>query len=127
EQGMPLATTYYSPHQYRSSFASGSSDGASCQVNGEWRYCPTNSSESMQGLRTMWSGFGMSVNTYFVQLIEDTTPGAAVEMAERLGLRWHNPNDQNQADNPDGWGSFTLGTSITTPLEMANAYATIAS
>jgi membrane peptidoglycan carboxypeptidase len=76
----------------------------------------------------MWSGFGKSVNTYFVQLEEQVGADKAVAMAERLGLRWRTGTDKLQAspEKAPGWGSFTLGVADTTPLEMANAYATIA-
>jgi len=126
EQGMTLSQTYDSPTRYASRFPGERGSPASCQVNGRWRWCPSNSSESMAGRHNMWSGFGGSVNTYFVQLIEDVTPPAAVEVAERMGLTWHNDHDQGLADNANNWGAFTLGVADTTPLEMANAYATLA-
>jgi membrane carboxypeptidase/penicillin-binding protein len=49
-------------------------------------------------------------------------------MAERLELTWHNDMDKMMASpaRANGWGAFTLGVADTTPLEMANAYATIA-
>ena len=49
-------------------------------------------------------------------------------MAEKLGLTWHTDVDQLMAtpEKANGWGAFTLGVSDTTPLEMANAYATLA-
>jgi membrane peptidoglycan carboxypeptidase len=79
----------------------------------------------MTGRQTMWSGFGKSVNTYFVQLQERVGAEAAVRMAENLGLRWRTDVDQMMAspDRADGWGAFTLGVADTTPLEMASAYA----
>jgi membrane peptidoglycan carboxypeptidase len=80
----------------------------------------------MAGVRDMHTGFGMSVNTYFAQLVEKVGPTAAVRMAERLGLRWRNSVDRELAKHPSGWGAFTLGAPDTTPLEMANAYATAA-
>jgi membrane peptidoglycan carboxypeptidase len=82
----------------------------------------------MTGVQTMWSGFGKSVNTYFVQLQQAVGADKVVKMAERLGLRWRTEVDQYYADpvRSDGWGPFTLGVADTTPLEMANAYATVA-
>jgi len=74
----------------------------------------------------MWSGFGRSVNTYFAQLIERVGPEKAVDVAERLGIKFRAQNDANLAENAEGWGSFTLGVSATTPLDLANAYATVA-
>lgn len=79
----------------------------------------------MAGTHTMWSGFGQSVNTFFVQLQERVGAEATVRMAERLGLRWRTPTDQEMASpaRANGWGAFTLGVADTTPLEMASAYA----
>jgi membrane peptidoglycan carboxypeptidase len=82
----------------------------------------------MSGRHTMWSGFGKSVNTFFVQLEERVGPEAVVRMAERLGLRWHTDIDRLQASPAKArtWGAFTLGVADTSPLEMAGAYATLA-
>ena len=44
-----------------------------------------NASGAMTGGQTMWSGFGKSVNTYFVQLEQKVGADKAVRMAERLG------------------------------------------
>ena len=53
------------------------------------RWCPVNNSpEWMDGPRTMWTGFGRSVNTYFVWLEEQIGPPAAVAMAQRLGIQF---------------------------------------
>jgi len=81
----------------------------------------------MTGTHAMWSGFGKSVNTYFVQLEQAVGADRAVRMAERLGLTWHTDVDQMMASpaRAAGWGAFTLGVADTTPLEMANAYATL--
>lgn len=122
EEGMPLSTSISSPHRYVSSYSGGGT--ASC--GGQW--CPSNASGAMTGTHTMWAGFGKSVNTYFVQLQERVGAEKAVRMAERLGLNWRTDVDQMMAssERANGWGAFTLGVSDTTPLEMANAYATAA-
>jgi membrane carboxypeptidase/penicillin-binding protein len=82
----------------------------------------------MTGRQTMWSGFGKSVNTFFVQLEQRAGVPNAVDVAERLGINWHTDIDRQQASPPKSrtWGAFTLGVADTTPLEMANAYATVA-
>ena len=49
-------------------------------------WCPQNASGAMTGKQTMWTGFGKSVNTYFVQLEQTVGADKAVQMAERLGL-----------------------------------------
>src|SRR2546430_17056511 len=82
----------------------------------------------MTGTQTMWSGFGKSVNTYWVQLEEKIGAQNAVAMAQRLGLTWHTDIDQLQASaaKAKGWGAFTLRAADTPPPEMARAYATVA-
>ncbi len=124
-KGMPLNTKINAPYQYRSIYKSDSE--AACGK----QYCPKNASQSMTGLHTMWSGFGESVNTYFIQLEQLATVKSAVQTAEDLGIVFRSTEDQqNKAsvqERPNGgWGSFTLGTAQVTPLDMANAYATIA-
>jgi membrane peptidoglycan carboxypeptidase len=128
DQGMPLATAFQSPDRYRSQFYGSVGEKSTCTVNGEPRWCPKNADKSMAGLRNMWSGFGRSVNTFFVQLEEAVGPENAIKMAENLGLTWQG-DDLDHATKPDrakSWGTFTLGTAQTTPVEMAEAYATLA-
>jgi membrane peptidoglycan carboxypeptidase len=125
EAGMPLSTAFDSPKQLVSAYPGKPGEPSTC---GD-RWCPVNASDAMTGVQTMWSGFGKSVNTYFVQLEQAVGADKAVRMAERLGLRWRSPIDKAQASSPQRaatWGSFTLGTADTTPLEMANAIATVA-
>ena len=119
ESGKTLDTGFYSPDKYMSKFRS--NDPGNC----DGYYCPSNASASMAGYRTMWSGFGRSVNTYFVQLEEQVGVAKAVDVAQRLGITFRNSVDKANAASPDEWGSFTLGTSMTTPLDLAAAYATL--
>jgi membrane peptidoglycan carboxypeptidase len=80
----------------------------------------------MDGYRTMWDGFGRSVNTYFIQLEEQVGPEQAVAMAQRLGITFRASSDARLATtSAQSWGTFTLGVSDTTPLDLAAAYATI--
>lgn len=125
DKGMPLSTGFYAPTKYKSKYWTGVNDPKACG-GGHW--CPQNASASMAGHRTMWSGFGMSVNTYFVQLEQKVGAENAVRMAERLGLTWRTDIDKLQAspEKANTWGAFTLGVADTTPLEMAEAYATVA-
>jgi len=125
ERGYGLGTTYYAPHQLTSRYFTGWDDPYRC-AGGHW--CPHNASNGMTGSQTMWSGFGKSVNTYWVQVEQKIGAQNAVDMAERLGLRWHTDIDRLQATPAKArtWGAFTLGVADTTPLEMAGAYATIA-
>ncbi|WP_213012515.1 transglycosylase domain-containing protein, partial [Paractinoplanes toevensis] len=123
DAGMPLSTDYYAPERYVTKYITAPGP-ATC---GHY-YCPKNSSKTMTGRQTMWSGFGKSVNTYFVQLEEKVGADKAVEMAERLGLRWRTDVDRMLAtpEHAAGWGAFTLGVSDVTPVEMANVFATLA-
>ncbi len=123
ESGMKLSKSYYSPQRYYSKYITAPGP-ATCGVH----WCPKNSTSSMTGRQTMWSGFGKSVNTYFVQLQEEVGADRAIRVAERLGLRWRTDVDRRLASpgHAAGWGAFTLGVSDATPIEMANVFATLA-
>jgi membrane peptidoglycan carboxypeptidase len=50
-----------------------------------------------------------------------------VNVAQRLGIKFRADSDQELATKyASNWGAFTLGVSATTPLELTNAYATLA-
>jgi membrane peptidoglycan carboxypeptidase len=122
DQGLPLNTQINSPLTITTHYLGGG--GSSCGIY----WCPHSASAAMVGVQNMWTAFGKSVNTYFVQLEERIGAENAVKMAEKLGLTWHTEVDQKMAspEKANGWGSFTLGVADTTPLEMATAYAAIA-
>jgi membrane peptidoglycan carboxypeptidase len=126
ERGYPLAYTIDAQQVYRSGYR-GASGGSACP--GTDRYCPRNDNAGMAGVHTMWSAFGRSVNTYFVPLQERVGAEAVVDAARRMGIEFRSPADAARARDRDAasaWGSFTLGVSATTPLDLANAYATLA-
>ena len=121
---MPLKTAFHSPHAAtRRSIPPAGRAGSLRRP-----LVPVNASGAMTGVQTMWSGFGKSVNTYFVQLEQAVGADKAVRMAERLGLTVAHRRRPVMASpaRSKGWGAFTLGVADTTPLEMANAYATVA-
>lgn len=121
EEGLPLDTTIYSPYQYTSKYIVG--DGEAACGN---RWCPKNASRSENGNYNMWTGFGESVNTYFVQLAERIGVEKAIKMAERLGIKFRSQEDLNLVtNNPDSFGPFVLGVTQSTPMDMAAAYATL--
>ncbi|WP_085066242.1 transglycosylase domain-containing protein [Catenuloplanes japonicus] len=121
EKGYALDKGFNTKSKQKTSFTDGSSDGC----GGYW--CPKNASASYQdGYQNMWTAFGKSSNTYFVKLEETVGVKAAVDVAKRLGIQFRTKQDADLAAKPDDWGSFTLGVSSTTPLDMANAYATLA-
>lgn len=123
DAGMPMTTSFHAPQQYTSIYVA---EPGPAVCGGRW--CPVNANASMTGEQNMWTGFGKSVNTYFVQLEQAVGADKAVKMAERLGLQWRTDVDKYHADpvRSAGWGPFTLGVADTSPLEMANAYAVAA-
>jgi membrane peptidoglycan carboxypeptidase len=122
ESGSPLASAFDSPARLPTEWPDDGPD------NCGGRYCPGNSNPQwMDGNRTMWDGFGRSVNTYFVHLEEQVGPAAVVAEAKKLGISFGAPSDAARArTSADSWGSFTLGVIDVTPLELAGAYATVA-
>jgi membrane peptidoglycan carboxypeptidase len=123
ESGKPLSTGFNSPARLETHWPAGGN--ASCNNH----YCPANDNPSwMDGYRTMWNGFGRSVNTYFVWLEEQVGADKVVAMAQRLGIVFRSGPDADLASGTKAvnWGSFTLGVADTTPLDLANAYATVA-
>lgn len=83
----------------------------------------------MAGKHTMWSAFGNSVNTYFVSLQQQVGAENVIRVAQKLGIIFRDTEDARRATKEGGanqWGAFTLGVSQTTPLDLANAYATLA-
>ncbi|GIF77450.1 penicillin-binding protein [Asanoa siamensis] len=127
QKGMPLATEINAPKVYRSGYYAPRGEPGSCADIP--RYCPSNDNPSMAGRHDMWSGFGRSVNTYFVPLQEQAGAYNTIQAAKALGIRFRAPSEASHAadkEAADRWGSFTLGVSATTPLDLANAYATLA-
>jgi membrane peptidoglycan carboxypeptidase len=68
--------------------------------------------------------FWFSVNTYFLTLEEQTGLCRPALLAQSMGVT--QDNDSGQGHPLDQFASFTLGTNLITPIEMASAYATIA-
>jgi membrane peptidoglycan carboxypeptidase len=134
EKGYPLDYTINTVSPYKSSYIIEDNSPAACPHT--HFYCPGNANpEWMNGPRNMWTGFGRSVNTYFIPLEERAGAQNAVDVAKRLGIKFRakgtpsNPRDAEFAADPQSasqWGAFTLGVSATTPLDVANAYATLA-
>src|SRR5512142_1150000 len=102
---MPLDTGFDAPARLVTHWP----DGGPGNCGG--KYCPGNDNPAwMDGPRSMWNGFGRSVNTYFVHLEEQVGPAAVVAEARKLGIAFSAPADARLARNGAGtWGSFTLG------------------
>lgn len=124
EQGLPLSTEIDTVSPYRSKYPVAWNSPARCP-DGPY-YCPRNSGNAQMGKRDMWTGLGSSVNTYFVPLQERIGTEKVVDVAQRMGLTFHNDNDRKLAADARQWGAFTLGVTDQTPMEMANAFATLA-
>ncbi len=118
-QGIPLNKTIYSPGAYPAYL------GGYRTCTGNYPSTETftfhNSTES--GNKDMYSGMQESVNTFFVQLEKMTGLCAPWELARKMGVEL----DPTRGEpNPDRVPSSTLGVSDVSPLEMAEAYATMA-
>ncbi|MEU6074914.1 penicillin-binding protein [Micromonospora sp. NPDC047074] len=127
EKGIPLSYTINAPQTFKSEYIISSSSPAACP--GTNLYCPTNSGKKAGGVQTMWSAFSSSINTYFVPLQQQVGAENVVDVAKRLGIQFRQGQDADFANDKEAahqWGAFTLGVSQTTPLELANAYATLA-
>ncbi|MCF0093358.1 transglycosylase domain-containing protein [Micromonospora sp. MH99] len=127
EKGIPLSYSFNAPQQFKSEYIIDSSSPAACP--GTHFYCPTNSGKKAGGVQNMWSAFAQSINTYFVPLQQQVGAENVVDVAKRAGIQFRASNDAKFAATKDSahqWGAFTLGVSSTTPLDLANAYATLA-
>ncbi len=76
----------------------------------------SNASDEESGTFTLKDATAYSVNTVFAQVIAQLGPDRVVDMAHRLGIRSH----------LESVCSVTLGTQAVNPLEMTNAYGTLA-
>jgi membrane peptidoglycan carboxypeptidase len=126
EHGYPLAYTIKTEARFKTHYIIDSSNDSACAGTHFW--CPQNSGGGGVGVFNMWTGFGKSINTYFVPLEERVGAQNVVDVAKRFGIQFRAPSDAKLAEpgNAEQWGAFTLGVSATTPLDMANAYATLA-
>ncbi|TYP87969.1 penicillin-binding protein [Blastococcus xanthinilyticus] len=79
-----------------------------------------------RGTLDLTTALYQSSNTYFLAL-EDALGSVAepVRMAERMGLFAHGPAGLAQRTIEGNNGSFAFGPEATSPLDLANAYATL--
>jgi membrane peptidoglycan carboxypeptidase len=147
-----IYSTIPTPQSYTSRvFISGPKPGCPVVGRGTWAYCLQNYGEGVYGpSMTLQQALATSPNTGFVILEEQAGMGAVVNMASRLGMRntmasnvanggpVDPKNDRREysmtqtaffgpGPNFAGNGSFTLGVSPTSGLELANVAATIIS
>jgi penicillin-binding protein 1A len=108
EQHIDLDSTWYGPNTITID------DPICADEHGEpWQ--PENA-EGGGGTYTLRSATANSVNTVFAQLVVEVGPDSVVDMARRLGIQSKLPSVC----------SVTLGSVAVNPLEMTNAYATLA-
>ncbi|GGQ59514.1 hypothetical protein GCM10010166_31210 [Couchioplanes caeruleus subsp. azureus] len=127
ENGFGLDHSITSGNRYKSSYIIDPSSEAACP--GTHFYCPSNAYKGLKGTFNMWSGFAKSVNTYFVPLQEQVGAEKVVDVAKRFGIQFRAKSDADIVNDPEGahqFGAFTLGVTASTPLDIANAYATLA-
>jgi membrane peptidoglycan carboxypeptidase len=126
EKGYPLAYTIKAEKRAKTGYIIDAGNDSACPGTHFW--CPSNSGGGGEGVYNMWTGFGKSINTYFVPLEERVGAENVVSVAKRFGIKFRSSSDAVYAspERSHQWGAFTLGVSATTPLDMANAYATLA-
>ncbi|HEX2896345.1 MAG TPA: transglycosylase domain-containing protein [Marmoricola sp.] len=115
EQGLPTSTRFNSPPKLDIP----SNEFMDC--NGPYSntavWSVHNSTSS--GNFDMYKGTQLSVNTYFAQLEKKTGLCKPFQLAQAMGVELTDPPHERVP-------SFTLGVPSVSPLEMADAYATVA-
>ncbi|MGB3438360.1 MAG: transglycosylase domain-containing protein [Actinophytocola sp.] len=142
--------TVQSPSSHTSDVFVGGGSQCPSVARGTWAYCVTNASEGGSGAMSLQTALQTSPNTAFVILEEKAGMAAVLAMANRLGMRKtmaanaatgaapdpgadsaEGRQSQTEffgpSENSAGKGSFTLGVSPTSGLELANVAATILS
>ncbi|MFB9904119.1 penicillin-binding protein [Allokutzneria oryzae] len=135
EKGGGINDSLPVPGSYTSTVFLGGS--ASCPMGAEGlrKYCVQNAGEYPERL-SLQDALATSPNTTFVHLLERVGVSSAVDMAQRLGLRslatvraGEDPKKRpiGKFFSEQNYGSFTLGPTPTSTLELANVGATLAS
>src|SRR4051812_27090149 len=86
EHGYPLAYSIKAEKQYKSGYIISSSSDSACKGTHFW--CPMNSGGGEEGVYNLWTGFGKSVNTFFVPLEERVGAENVVAVAKRFGIQF---------------------------------------
>jgi membrane peptidoglycan carboxypeptidase len=111
EQGMSLNTKFEANNPYVSKTLDSPKKGGY-----------TNFGKVNHGVIDARTAIRLSVNVYFVKMIEKAGVINVAKMAERLGVTSLNIDGMSGRE-----GSFALGTAEISPLDMATVYATFAS
>ncbi|MCX5207311.1 transglycosylase domain-containing protein [Streptomyces sp. NBC_00237] len=119
EEGRPPTQTYPSPYQMPYPARIATCSGKPWVNLGNQKL--ENENEKEVGPYPLREAMNMSVNTYFVQMLEDIGMCPVSKMSERLGLiQGHGKKI------PEEPSSLTLGSNGISPLRMASAYAAFA-
>jgi membrane peptidoglycan carboxypeptidase len=140
KQGIPLGQTINARPVYVSKKVETPGTPSSCRgADGGTYYCPRNydvGRAPISGTFNMWSGFGASINTFFIPLTERVGLNNVVDTATSMGIRLF-PGPKS-AEAPYGKNtpqylksadilSFPLGQGAEVyPLYVASAYGTLA-
>jgi len=115
-QGIPLDFSLFSPQKYESKVFDVTPGGPP--------YEPANAGDSESGTFDLRTGTHLSVNTFYVQLLERTGVEGPASLAEAMGVQQFAEGRPSAPLNRGG--SFVLGGNDVSPLAMAGAYATFA-
>ena len=131
EAGIPANTTITTPgNRYTSRIFRGPACGAEDRngLNERGMYCVSNVGNYPSTL-DMVGALVRSSNTYFLALTDRLgSVEGPVRMAERMGMNFDQPTQDSAEkiiDGFPGFGGFTLGSQATSPLDLANSYATL--
>jgi membrane peptidoglycan carboxypeptidase len=119
EQGKPANQVYPAPFEMPYPDTVQACDGKTWRNDGAK---VENETESEVGPYPLKEAMALSVNTYFVQMIEDIGLCPVVEMTDKMGVV-----QGNGTKVPEVPSALTLGSTGLSPLTMASAYATFAS
>lgn len=111
EQGISLNSIWRGPPQ----LTVGDQRCVDTTTNTPWNV--SNFADESAGTMPLRSAIAGSVNTIFAQVVTTVGPPAVVDVAHRMGI----------TSKLQPFCSITLGSQATTPLQMADAYATLAS
>ncbi|MCX4527215.1 MULTISPECIES: transglycosylase domain-containing protein [unclassified Streptomyces] len=120
EQGMPATKVYSAPNKIDYPSPIARCDGTQYTNNGRKRETAENETEDEVGPYALRTAMEKSINTYFVQMIDEIGLCPVTEMTQKLGVV--PASGVKLPESP----SIALGSAELSPLTMANAYATFA-
>ncbi|MER5225390.1 transglycosylase domain-containing protein [Streptomyces flaveus] len=120
EEGKPANQVYPAPYEMPYP-ASVQTCSGKPWLNERGKAKVENEDESEVGPYGLQEAMAKSVNTYFVQMLEDTGMCPVVKMTDKLGVV-----QGNGTKVPEVPSSLTLGSTGLSPLTMASAYAAFA-